>query len=68
MINFTMTNKDVALFVSDILASSKCDLQSIMITSRVKSEDCCVSIAIDLLSVDTVESLGQIYFSMLMRT
>ena len=67
MINFMLYSKDVALFVSDILEGSNIDSQSITITNREKSEDCCVSIAIDLSSEDTVKSLGLIYYSMLMR-
>lgn len=67
MINFTVYRKDVAQFVSDILRSSRCDSRSITITNREKSEDCCVSIAIDLSSADTVASLGQSYLRMLMR-
>ncbi len=67
MISFSVYSKDVALFVSDILGSLNIDSRSITTTNREKSEDCCVSIAIDLSSEDTVASLGQIYFSMLMR-
>lgn len=67
MISFSLYSKDVAPFVSDILASSNIDSQSITITNREKSEDCCVSIAIASLSDDTVAILGQVYFRMLMR-
>jgi hypothetical protein len=67
MVNFTMDRKDVAPFVSDILASSEIDSRSITIIHPERSEDCCVSIAIATLSDDIVETLGQVYFRMLMR-
>ena len=66
MLNF-MTNKtDAVQFVEDILRSSDIAFQWITITNRGTSEDCCVSIAIDISSVDIVEKLGQIYLKELM--
>lgn len=66
MLNF-MTNKaDAVQFVEDILRYSGIGFQSITITNRGSSEDCCVSIAIDISSEDTVEKLGQIYLKQLM--
>lgn len=68
MINFTMTKRAAALFVADLLLSSRNDLPSITITLRGKSEVCFVSIATDTLSADIVKDKALLYLSPLTIT
>jgi hypothetical protein len=60
------SNEDAARFVDAILQCSVTDLVSITITKQATSGGCCVSIATDTLSEDTVKTLGRIYLEELM--
>lgn len=63
---FTGSKKDVAAFVAELLSHSIRNLRSITITRLVKSEDYSVSIAIGMLSADTIVALGSRYSLKLM--
>lgn len=65
MIKFYGSKTTVVAFVNALLQNSSIDWQSITITNPAKSVESFVSIAIDSLSEDTVETLGKIYFETL---
>lgn len=68
MLNFMTNKKDAARFVEGILRFSEIDFQSITITTQGTCGGCCVSIATDISSEDTVAKLGRIYLDQLMST
>ena len=68
MVNFLTDRVDAVLFVDVMFLDFQSDCPLITITRLGTSEVCCVNIATDILSEDTVKTAVRNYFGPLMNT